>query len=74
MKYRFKGLPVSLFGMKIEDYQLERGWTNAELARRLGLGSSNVFCLKRAKKPQIKTIHNLAKAFGCSVDEFREFL
>ncbi|MBQ7712481.1 MAG: helix-turn-helix transcriptional regulator [Clostridia bacterium] len=56
--------------LKIKEFRLEEGWTQKELAEKIGAAWYNVGDWERGKaEPSVRDLIRLAEAFGCSVDE-----
>jgi transcriptional regulator with XRE-family HTH domain len=63
--------PAPPFGERIATLRRERGWTQPELASRLGTTVKMVTYYEReAQNPTHKTIEQFAKVFGVSPAEF----
>ena len=70
MAGRPKTKPAPFFGQCLASLRKQRGWTQAELAERLGSTVKMVTYYEReAKNPTRKTIESVAKVFGVSSSE-----
>ena len=59
-----------VFAVRLEEVMRDRGINQTELARRVGIGQSAIsMMLKRACRPQKRTITKLAEALSVSPDE-----
>ena len=62
--------PAPVFGQRLAALRKQRGWTQAELAERLGSTVKMVTYYEReAENPTRKTIESVAKVFGVSSAE-----
>ena len=61
--------PAPPFGERLAALRKERGWTQPQLAERLGITVKMVTYLERqAKNPTAKTVEQIAQVFGASVN------
>lgn len=63
-------LKVTRFGLQVDKLQAERGMSNKDLARRLGVTPSRVSQLKNTSKPHPMTIKKLSEVFEVDVAFF----
>lgn len=57
----------------IYKYRKEKGWTQRELAERLGVRSSTITQYETGvRKPDIVTLKKLAKILDCTTDQLLE--
>jgi transcriptional regulator with XRE-family HTH domain len=62
--------PAPPFGERLAALRKERGWTQPQLAERLGATVTMVTYLeRRAKNPTVKTMEQIARIFGVPVSE-----
>ena len=62
--------PAPPFGERLAALRKERGWTQPQLAERLGTAVTMVTYLeRRAKNPTVKTMEQIAGIFGVPVSE-----
>jgi len=64
----------SKFGKKIDRLQAEKGISVNELAVRSGFSRQSLTQMKKSRKPNMVTIHRIAKAFEVDVDVFLEIV
>lgn len=58
-------------GRRIRELRKERGWTQQELAERIGLKQKDVCTWENGVRiPTIPSLSKIAKAFGISIFEF----
>jgi transcriptional regulator with XRE-family HTH domain len=63
--------PAPAFGQRLAALRKQKGWTQAELAARLGSTVKMVTYYEReAENPTHKTIESIAKVFGVPASEF----
>lgn len=62
------------FGTRLREKRDGLGWSRAQLARRAGLTPHALYLLERGERthPRRDTIVGLSRAFGMTVDEFRD--
>ena len=59
-----------VFAEWVRERRLARGWTQAELARRINGGAGSVSRWERGEfLPDLETFRSLCVEFGCSADE-----
>ncbi len=57
-------------GENIKQMRNKKGWTQAELAHKVGIGQTMIGHIERgAKIPSLIVALDLAKALGCTVEE-----
>ncbi len=62
--------PAPPFGERLAALRKERGWTQPQLAERLGATVTMVTYLeRRAKNPTVKTMEQIAQIFGVPVSD-----
>lgn len=62
--------PAPPFGERLAALRKERGWTQPQLAERLGTTVTMVTYLeRRAKNPTVKTMEQIARIFGVPITE-----
>jgi transcriptional regulator with XRE-family HTH domain len=58
-----------ILGAKIRQLRKERGWSQAELARRAGISQPTIASIECGTQRTARNIQNVAKALGVSVSE-----
>ena len=57
-------------GENIREKRLKRGWSQAQLAKRLGASSQAISKWERdTSSPSIYNVWDMADVFGCTIDE-----
>lgn len=55
---------------RIKDLRAERGWSQADLADRLGVSRQTIISIERGKyDPSLPLAFSIAKAFGRQIEE-----
>lgn len=63
----------TMFEKKLRQLRLERGVTQAGLAKKIGVSPSTVGMYEQGRRqPDVKTIAKIASVLGCSTDELLE--
>ena len=59
---------VGMIGKKIEKLRKRRGWSQRELARRVGISGTHIQAIEcgRIRSPRFITLEAIADALGCS--------
>lgn len=71
MENREKNSLKAHIGETIRTLRKERGWTQEDLARRIGMSRKHISYYENAHVlPREKTLSKLADVFGIKVDEF----
>lgn len=68
-------MPIGTVGMKVKRLRAARGWTQAALAKRARISRVSIARLEtspKSRRPELRTIERLAKAFGVPVAELLE--
>ena len=66
---RFTMSDADTLGARLRRYRRSKGWTQEELASKLGLDRSSVACYEGGRRtPDIETIKKLSGLFGLSID------
>lgn len=59
-----------IIGQKIKDYRLAKGWTQEELAQKIGMGKSAIANYEKGfRSPKKATVFSLANVFEISIDD-----
>jgi transcriptional regulator with XRE-family HTH domain len=60
----------STLGMNIKNYRKQKGWTQVDLAQRLGCSQAMITAYERgSKKPAADKLTNIAQALGVTIDQ-----
>lgn len=63
-------IKATRFGQTIERLQAERGLSNKDLARLIGVTPARISYMKNTNKPHPITVHRLSKVFDVDVSFF----
>jgi transcriptional regulator with XRE-family HTH domain len=68
LRYR-GGKPMTTFGKRIQELRKQRGWSQPELAKKIGTSGAIIGRYERGQMtPSIEVARKLADAFGVTVD------